>query len=69
MGTKPVNSLKRVNPRDKYRSSRDEPLKRVEDANERICEKEIIMDELTIGTTSAFGDTPAENLSGTGKDL
>jgi len=27
------------------------------------------MDKLTIGTTSAFGDTPAENLPGTGKDL
>ena len=47
----------------------DDPLKHVEGANERIGEEKVIVDELSIGTTSAFGDTPAETLGGTGKDL
>jgi hypothetical protein len=45
------------------------PFKRVEGSDKGICEQNIIMDKLTIGTTGAVRDTPAEGFGGTREDF
>jgi hypothetical protein len=45
------------------------PFHAVEDGDEGIGKDVVVVDEFAIGTAGAIGDTPAERLRGTGKDL
>jgi hypothetical protein len=47
----------------------DNPFERIEGSDKGISKQDIIMDKLTIGTTVAIRNTPAESLGGTGKNF
>jgi hypothetical protein len=63
------NPFQRVEAFDNGDAGADVPLQTVKDGSEGIGEDVVVVDESAIGTAGSIGDTPAEGLGRTGKDL